>query len=385
MNNITDEIENLVNMYSPPPPPPVHFGDKRVCVVGCIFGDKFKTVYPAVKNYDAYFFTNNSEIKEIIEKAGWKYLYVDLPLHDDYAVTSLQSKYIKFLQFLKNRKYSLFDKYDKIVYTDHKLELNDNHIEYLLETIGDKNILVRDHPQHRNNIWEEVGLAMFQERYLRFMSQTIDYIREKIKEGYSEKPYGCDCATTLILYNIRKEKVINFTDEIYNDLIKLGTPECQIIWAMVGQKYIDIIKVIPWNDMNIRWETPKTQSEIDQEVVGEHFNTGKFYFDTGKDFNEEETVYFQYEKSKNLFYNKIILPQNIKSVRFDPVEGCGCFLQNLVIKTDNGEIVNYQIMNGFKSENDGIVFTNTDPQILININETNIKKITVSCNIWLFC
>jgi hypothetical protein len=111
---------------------------------------------------------------------------------------------------------------------------------------------------------------------------------------------------------------------------------------------------------------------------------GTFYFDTGKDFNEQETIHFQHEKGKNFIHNKIILPKNIKSVRFDPVEGCGCFLQNLVIKSDNGEIVNYQIMNGFKSENDGIVFTNTDPQILININETANKKITVQCDIWLF-
>jgi hypothetical protein len=359
----------------------------NVCVVGCIFGAKFRTVYPAVKNYDAYFFTNNPEIKETIEKAGWKYIFVDLPLSDDYAVSTLQSKYIKFLQFLKNENYSFLNKYNKIVYSDHKLELKDYHIEYLLEYIGDKEIMVRDHPQPRNNIWEEVGLAMFQERYLRFMPQTIDYIRQKITEGYSEKPYGCDCATTLILYNIGNHKVIKLTDEVYNDLTKLGTPECQIIWAILGQKYVDIIKVIPWNSMDIKWEEPKKIDEIIQEnpiIIEEYKGEGRFYFDTGKNFNEEETVHFNHSKETNHFNYEIILPQNTKAIRFDPVEGYGCFVQNLVIKSDSGVPIDYQNLNGFKSENNGIIFTTTDPQILIVFDQCEIKKIEVNCDIWFF-
>jgi hypothetical protein len=109
-----------------------------------------------------------------------------------------------------------------------------------------------------------------------------------------------------------------------------------------------------------------------------------FYFDTGKDFNEEETVHFQHEKGENVFYNKVILPENIKAVRFDPVEGCGCFLQDLNILDNDGKNIDYEIINGFRSENNGIVFTNTDPQILISINETKIKELTVQCSIWLF-
>jgi hypothetical protein len=356
----------------------------NVCVIGCIFGDKFRIVYPAVKNYDAYFFTNNPEIKEIVEKAGWKYLFVDLPLSDDYATSSLQSKYIKFLQFLKNKEYGFFYKYDKIVYSDHKLEIKDCHIEFLLENISGErgaSILVRDHPQPRNNIWEEVGLAMFQERYLRFMPQTIDYIRQKITEGYSEKPYGCDCATTLILYDNRNAKVKKLTDEVYNDLTKLGTPECQIIWAMAGQKYVDIIKVIPWNSMDIRWEEPKKDDEKAQE---QEKGQGTFYFDTGKNFNEDEKVRFRLMKDQNNFSYELVLPTNVQFVRFDPVEWCGCFLQNLVITSDTGEVLNYQILNGLKSENNGIVFTTIDPQILIDVKNKGIEKITVQCDIWLF-
>ena len=111
---------------------------------------------------------------------------------------------------------------------------------------------------------------------------------------------------------------------------------------------------------------------------------GTFYFDTGKNFNEEETVHFQHDKKTNYLDIKIDLPQNVQSVRFDPVEGCGCFLQDLVIMSDAGETVDFQILNGFKSENKGIAFTTTDPQILIDVKNKKIKKMTVQCNIWLF-
>lgn len=108
-----------------------------------------------------------------------------------------------------------------------------------------------------------------------------------------------------------------------------------------------------------------------------------FYFDTGKNFNEEETVRFQHEKGKNFFTRKVVLPQNTKAVRFDPVEGCGCFLQDLNILDDAGKNIDYKIINGIRSENNGIVFTNDDPQILLTVNG-KVMEITVQCSIWLF-
>jgi glycosyltransferase involved in cell wall biosynthesis len=111
---------------------------------------------------------------------------------------------------------------------------------------------------------------------------------------------------------------------------------------------------------------------------------GTFYFDTGNNFNEGEIVHFQHDKKTNHLDIKIDLPKNVQSVRFDPVEGCGCFLQDLVIMSDIGKIVDFQILNGFMSENRGIVFTTTDLQILIDVKNKKIKEITVQCNIWLF-
>lgn len=50
----------------------------------------------------------------------------------------------------------------------------------------------------------------------------------------------------------------------------------------------------------------------------------KLYLDTGRDFNEEECVYLPLKSgrvSKRLFY----IPNNLKALRFDPLEQVGCF------------------------------------------------------------
>jgi len=109
---------------------------------------------------------------------------------------------------------------------------------------------------------------------------------------------------------------------------------------------------------------------------------GSIFFNTGKDFNEKEKIVFLHNQEKIQLFQEIILPQNTISVRFDPVEGCGCFLQNLVIQTDTGDALNYQILNGYNSENNGIVFTSNDPQIQIDIVDNNINKLSLQCDFW---
>jgi len=125
----------------------------------------------------------------------------------------------------------------------------------------------------------------------------------------------------------------------------------------------------------------KRQDNISIDIPSQH---GKFYINSGNDFNENETGYFYHKNNTYYFHQEFILPPNTQSIRFDPVEGCGCFLQDLIIKSDLDEIIDFQICNGFKSENNGIIFITEDPQILINVNEKNTKIIIVECNIWLF-
>ncbi len=50
--------------------------------------------------------------------------------------------------------------------------------------------------------------------------------------------------------------VIQLVDEVYHNLQFVGTPECQIIWAMVSQKYQHLITSIEWDQINLLWQEP---------------------------------------------------------------------------------------------------------------------------------
>ena len=72
-----------------------------VLIVSCILGDKYTIIYDApASSPNCYFFTNNQNQKDVIISKGWNYEYVDIEMTDEEIPCSLQSKYIKFLQFL---------------------------------------------------------------------------------------------------------------------------------------------------------------------------------------------------------------------------------------------------------------------------------------------
>ena len=110
---------------------------------------------------------------------------------------------------------------------------------------------------------------------------------------------------------------------------------------------------------------------------------GTFYFDTGKNFNEEEIYRFYHEHETVSFSIEVELPKNTTAVRFDPVEGYCCFLTNLVVLSDTNIPLNYQVLNGIEVKNNGISFSITDPQILITIKD-KINIIKLSCYIFIF-
>jgi len=207
----------------------------------------------APENRDCYVFSNNPGLEQAAIDAGWKFIFVDVPLSDDSAESSFQTKYVKFLQFLNDPKYSYFKKYDRIIIADHKIELQDKHINQIIE-VQNKPILIRDYPDVRNNIFEEAALSFLQERYRRFGSQTMHYLWRKLNEGYEEDCKGRPvCWTSLISYCPGDPKVKQFLDELYADLTHIGTSQCQIVWFMVSQKYTDIIQIIPRKDIAPEW------------------------------------------------------------------------------------------------------------------------------------
>ncbi|MDR2428616.1 MAG: hypothetical protein LBD62_02290 [Candidatus Margulisbacteria bacterium] len=214
-----------------------------ICLVSCVLGTNFASVYRAPRK-DAYFFTNNPALRTEIENKGWQYVFLDLPLSTDPAVSSLQAKYVKFLQFLSRTDCPPpLRACAKIIYFDHKVELKPQHIDKLL-AVGQKPVVVRKHPHGHSNIWGEVSAALLQERYTRFIDKTLEYVLAKIKQSSVYKTTTVVPWTSLILYQPQNPQVQKFADEVYRDLLEIGTAECQIVWAMVAQKYPELIQYL---------------------------------------------------------------------------------------------------------------------------------------------
>jgi hypothetical protein len=235
--------------------------NNEICIIMCIFGRQFTTVYNAPKNYSSYCFTNNKAIQPELENKGWKYIHIDFPLSEDVVESTLQVKYIKFLQFEKEERFSFFAAFKYVLVVDHKQELEDRHIFQILQRDTNK-VFLKHHPSKDKSIliWHEVERSMYQERYLRNMPYTINYINEKIKQGYSE--YACIPATGLIVYEHNDKRVRKLADEIYNDIIRVKMPNDQIVWALVSQKYMDIIQMIDANEIPVKWELPVNAKKL---------------------------------------------------------------------------------------------------------------------------
>lgn len=228
--------------------------NNNLLIISCIFGDKFTKVYKAPNN-NSYFFTNNVNIKSEILEKKWKYIYINCELTSDSIKSSLQSKYIKFLQFLKD--YPQFLNYSNILYFDHKFLINDkwvNNINKLLINNNNYNIIIRKTPLVKLTLDDEINVCIKQDRYKKNINITKSFISSLIKSNKISNNTRI-CNTGLIIYN-NYSNIMPMLNDIYNYCIKHQQPECQIYWGIFSQLYKDKILNIEFNDLNPIWKLP---------------------------------------------------------------------------------------------------------------------------------
>lgn len=223
---------------------------ESLAVISCIFGTKFKYVYPAPLPNNCFFFTNNPELKKEIITSNWEYIYVPFELSDDYLDSSLQSKYIKFLEFLNDYPDFVFS---TIIYVDHKLYLKKEHIKKLLEQPGDYKILLRQHESNLT-ILDEIEEAKSQPRY----SETMEPIEQIVHSKIQSKELFADTKTHntgLLMYN-NYNQLLPMLHSIYKTCQDYKNPECQIVFEMVSQPWNQFIKTVPFHSIKIIWTNP---------------------------------------------------------------------------------------------------------------------------------
>ena len=234
----------------------------KLLIVSSIFGQKFKKVYPAPLSENCYFFSNNPELKNEVENKGWSFVYVDTELSSDYLVSSLQSKYIKFLRFLKD--YSQFKAYNQILYFDHKLSMKEEDVHKIVDVYNEDpkyNIIIRSHEHNRIGIFSEIDDSLNfdrisnENRYSKNMEKTVEFVNKNIPDKTVADAIQI-CNTGMILYT-NYDEIMPLLDEVYDTCVSLQQPQCQIVWSVLSQKYKDKIKIIDFrNIINPLWTEP---------------------------------------------------------------------------------------------------------------------------------
>lgn len=226
--------------------------DKNILFVSGVFGEKFSRVHAAVEGFRCIMFCNNPSLGKDARNKGWEVVYVDhLPISKDYLVSSLQSKYVKFLQFLKD--YPEFNCYNHIIYSDHKTCILPYQLHFLIQKVEEnKSILLISNRQGYSirNAVEVASSERGQERYQRSLEETVDWIQSRVDAGFASWDSQI-YATGFVSYK-NYAPILPLLDEVYDVSLSLGQPHCQIIFSALCQEYKNYMQWIYWEDAGIK-------------------------------------------------------------------------------------------------------------------------------------
>jgi len=228
--------------------------DTSHLLLSCAFGSHITRVYPSIPGYRNVFFSNNPALAENAQDQGWEFRLLDqFPLSDDGLISSIQAKYVKFLQFIPGQR--CYEDLTRVTYFDHKFYVEAKHIDWILNNCrSDSDLLIRETPREKLTIADEISDAMKQERYSRNMSGTLDFL-DRLQAAKRISPSVRIVNTGLIHYQ-NLPICRYFAQSVYNACLALNQPECQIIWAALSQTLPVQIQRVQWTDLEPLWRTP---------------------------------------------------------------------------------------------------------------------------------
>ncbi|MCF7702127.1 hypothetical protein [Loktanella sp. M215] len=239
--------------------------ENHYVVTGLFGDDRDFGVYkaPRLSGVECLFFSNSDVIGEYAYAQGWRFIKTFHPvLTNDYLESSLQSKWVKYLQFLNESPIieEFLELPKSVLYFDHKFNVTSEHVSNILKRSTDASLLIRKTPIAKKSVNVEIDAALPYERYARHMEPTKAFINNRLAQG--DKIDVTICNTGLIHYR-NLEVSRDLADRVYNTCQSLKQPECQIVWAMHAQAFDDKIDVIDWNDPlvgDIEWQNPNVYS-----------------------------------------------------------------------------------------------------------------------------
>lgn len=224
----------------------------RHILVSGFFGEAEISIHKAPRGTDAVFFTNNPSIERTAQKAGWRTILKDdgdFALSSDVRVSSIQSKYVKFLQF--RHDYPALAQADMTTYCDHRACVQDRQlVELFTRAEAGCALLVRNSPSPKA-LPKEITISKAQPRYAVAMDRTLEWITQLIRRQGIRN--DLQIVNTGLMHTVDVPKMMPLYDEVYAAIVELGQPQCQIIWATLAQKYLADIQRVEWNDIDIPW------------------------------------------------------------------------------------------------------------------------------------
>lgn len=65
-----------------------------------------------------------------------------------------------------------------------------------------------------------------------------------------------------MIHITRVDKMMPLFDAVYQAIVDLNQPQCQIIWNILSQKYADDIHQVGWRDLQIPWGEPAVNRHL---------------------------------------------------------------------------------------------------------------------------
>ena len=203
------------------------------------FGSNNNVAYKIPKlptmKYKCYYYTNNSSLFNEILKTNWIPIFINVVFKDDMIESNLYGKHIKSCPHL----YPVLNTYDYLCFLDSKSEkVNFNFVTDVIKNYLQKNnyaLLIREHWDIHNNVWNEFNESMKQKRYLIQKEQILTYINKQKTNGLKEIT-DHHCATGFLIRNMRHHKINDINETWYSHIQECGI-QCQISFFFVKQLF----------------------------------------------------------------------------------------------------------------------------------------------------
>jgi len=220
-------------------------------------------------------------------------------------------------------------------------------------------------------LWE---ILMCSHLYTVFVPQIVPY-KAEIDAYYNENLYYKDKSDNnyrAFFILGKNQDIVNQTRHVSDVFAGCITPE-ELNFVKQG---IENIRDI--SELHIK-------RRLDAFEIAKQSRYTKFeaslYFDDGFGFSSEKRLIKPYDLDIIMrgFFEEFNIPLNTRTVRFDPLEGCGCIVQNLQVISNVGKL-KYKNLNGYQVS-EYHVFVTTDPQFLIDFEEHPVLWLKIKADI----